>query len=335
MSDKPKKDRSKNSEVIEETDEFKMPESPTKKAMGLIPLTLDKGIKTIAVGQLYGLDFEIEGKDFNVKLFFDHYNKRLKVIDYSASDYKALVQRVIFLARENNFDKIFFKATAEDWQEFLRFGFNLEGIIKYYFDSRDAYVVSHFGSTDRLTSAMTFEETAIIEEIMKSAPREEAKQLPKDYKLIEAKEEDIPALVKLYRRVFKTYPSPLTHPDYIQQTMRRDMIYMAVYNRNELVSAASAEINRKYKNAELTDCATKSKERGKGLMAILLLALEERLRNEGLNMTYTLARAPSKPMNRVFYNLGYHYSGRLINNCDIFGQYEDMNIWMKHLGTKS
>ena len=31
------------------------------------------------------------------------------------------------------------------------------------------------------------------------------------------------------------------------------------------------------------------------------------------------------------YGLGYEYSGRLVNNCDIYGQFEDMNIWVKLL----
>ncbi len=36
--------------------------TPTTKEMGLVRLTLDRGVKTTAIGQLYGLDFEIEGK---------------------------------------------------------------------------------------------------------------------------------------------------------------------------------------------------------------------------------------------------------------------------------
>jgi len=36
-------------------------------------------------------------------------------------------------------------------------------------------------------------------------------------------------------------------------------------------------------------------------------------------------------MNRVFYNLGYEFMGRLVNNCDIQGAFEDMNIWVRSL----
>jgi hypothetical protein len=44
-----------------------------------------------------------------------------------------------------------------------------------------------------------------------------------------------------------------------------------------------------------------------------------------------MARARSFGMNMVFYQLGYEFNGRLVNNCDIHGGYEDMNIWVKDL----
>lgn len=36
-------------------------------------------------------------------------------------------------------------------------------------------------------------------------------------------------------------------------------------------------------------------------------------------------------MNRVLVQHGYAYSGRLVNNCDICGGFEDMNLWAKEL----
>lgn len=310
------------------------PMTPTDKGMGLVRLTLDRGVRTTAIGQIYGLDFEIEGDGFVVRVFFDHYNRRLKVLDYSVTDYRALSARLTWLARANEFDKIFLKAKKDDWQRFLGLGFMLEGILRYFYRGEDAYVLSKFGSNDRISSPHLIEESELIEELMSSPPSYEVPPLPEGYRLGLAREEDIPALVALYRTVFKTYPSPLTHPDYIQQTMRRNMIYRIVVNgSNEVVSAASAEVDEKNSNAELTDCATLKTERGRGLMYLLLSDLESDLRERGIMNGYTLARARSVGMNRVFYRLGYEYSGRLLNNCDIYGQYEDMNIWVKRLGT--
>ena len=308
------------------------PLEPTQKDMGLARLTLDRGVKTTVIGQLYGLDYEVEGDGFSMRVFFDNYNRRLKVLDYDATDYRALCDRLVWLADANEYDKIFLKATEQDWQRFLGLGFMLEGILKYYFKGENAFVLSRFGSIDRLTSEHLIEESSLIEKLLRSDNGHEARPVPEGYRFELAGEDHIPGLVMLYRQVFKTYPSPLTHPDYIQQTMKRNVLYRAALNdAGEVVSAASAEIGEKHSNAELTDCATRNDQRGKGLMFHLLAALEGDLRDRRIMTGYTLARAQSVGMNRVFFHLDYEYSGRLLNNCDIYGQFEDMNIWVKRL----
>lgn len=66
-------------------------------------------------------------------------------------------------------------------------------------------------------------------------------------------------------------------------------------------------------------------------MSILLAALETDLRRLNYVCAYTLARAPSYGMNAAFHSLGYEFNGRMINNCDIYGDFEDMNLWVKDL----
>ncbi len=301
--------------------------------MGLTQLTLDEGIRTTAVGQLYGLDFEIDAERFRVRVFFDRYNRRLKVLDYAADDYAALTGRLRYLARENDFDKTIVHAARSDWQQFLRQGYVLEGILPAYFAGEDAYVMSRFGSAKRLEAPHLFEETAIVERLLARRDSPPAGALPSGYEMVLAGPEHIPSLVKLYRRVFRTYPSPLTHPDYVAQTMSRHVVYRAVLGpKGEIASAASADVAAKHASAELTDCATREKDRGKGLMYLLLARLEDDLRERGIRTAYTLARAPSAAMNRVFHRLGFEYTGRLLNNCDIAGRFENMNLWVKPLG---
>lgn len=305
---------------------------PSDKRMGLVQITLDEGVRTTVVGHVYGLDFQLEGPGYRTRIFFDYYSRRLKVLDYEATDWLALTARWEYLARENHFDKIFLKATKDDWQTFLSFGFVLEGILKYYFRGEDAYVLSKFRTLERITSAKLIEESALIEKLMRTPKDYEPAALPEGYRMEIAEPRHIPALVVLYRHVFETYPSPLTHPDYILQTMERNVLYRVIVNEaGAVVSAASAEISEKVRAAEMTDCATMPSERGKGLMYHILRRLEQDLREKDILTPYTLARARSVGMNRVFYRLGYEYSGRLVNNCDIYGEYEDMNIWVKRL----
>ena len=79
----------------------------------------------------------------------------------------------------------------------------------------------------------------------------------------------------------------------------------------------------------VTDCATQKYAQGKGYMKKLLLALEEKLVGDGIKCLYTLARAESVGMNKAFFQLGYAYGGRLVNNCYIYSGIEDMNVWWK------
>ena len=67
-------------------------------------------------------------------------------------------------------------------------------------------------------------------------------------------------------------------------------------------------------------------------MSHILARLESEMRQRGYLCSYTMARSRSFGMNNVFYRLGYEFQGRLVNNCDIFGDFEDMNIWVKWIG---
>ena len=219
-------------------------------------------------------EFEIDGDGYSVRLFFDNYNKRLKVLDYEADDYRALVSRVDYLADANGFDKVFFKARGDDWQRFLSFGYQLEGILKYFYRGKDGYIMSKFRSVERAHNKLVIEENELIEKLMSRPAEDPPKPLPTGYEIVECSEEHIPGLVELYRDVFATYPSPLTIPDFIDQTMKRNVLYRAVIGENDqIVAAASAEVDQKHSCAELTDCATLKSERGNGLMFHLLARL--------------------------------------------------------------
>lgn len=309
---------------------------PGDKGMGLVRLTLDRDTRTTIIGQVYGLDYSVTGKGFQFSAFFDYYNRRLKVEDYAVDEHRhrAMYERLLFLARENQFDRIVLKAREEHWRRFVQLGFVFEGRIPHYFRGADAFVLGGFYSPEREDTSRTIAENITLEKIQ-AGPRDTkhtSPALPAGYRIVDAREADIPKMVQLYRRVFRTYPTPLTHPDYIQQTMRRHILYRLIINeKHDLVSAASAEISERFSNAELTDCATRASDRGRGLMYHLLLRLEGDLRKRGIATGYTMARASSKSMNAVFFRLGYMYGGRMINSCDIGGGYENMNIWSKDL----
>ena len=117
-------------------------------------------------------------------------------------------------------------------------------------------------------------------------------------------------------------------PAYVEETMQSHVVYRLVRDSSgSLVAAASAETSLEHRNAEMTDFATLPSQRGLGLAQHLLAALEHDMADRGIRSLYTIARARSAGMNRVFYNRGYELTGTLVNNCHIAGQLEDMHVW--------
>jgi beta-lysine N6-acetyltransferase len=299
--------------------------------LGVVELTLGGGHTVKAVGVVYGIEHGIRGEGYSATLFLDQYSQRIRVLDYEATDLAAMNAEVRFLAEENGFDKIIVMASASDWQAFLRFGYVLEAVIRYYHNGADAFVVSKFRSQERVSSPSHLDEVKLIETLMAGPVPESHAPLPAGYELRMARRDDVPELLALYESIFETYPSPLIHESYLHTIFETDSIFAVCTAEGEIVAAASTELNHKDRAAELTDCATKPKARGLGLMTHILRLLEDALRQRSYVCAYTMARGRSFGMNRVFYRLGYSFTGRLINNCDIYGAYEDMNIWVKDL----
>lgn len=307
-----------------------------RSQMGRVEIVLDEGIIVTAYGEVFGLEHQISGIDFEAELFLDHFNQRVKVSSYEGPDLEKMVNKIHWLAEKNNFDKIIVMASENDWRQFLSHGYVLEAVLKYYLKGEHAYIVSRFRSQERLTSMSLMSEIELIEKILLAPPSTEVHPTPiaslEGIEMRLAVLDDIPKLIELYREIFETYPSPLLHEDFMRSVFQKHSLFgVALNSKGEIIAAASAELNRTQKAAEITDCATRKDQRGKGLMSTLINLLEEELRKKNYICAYTMARGRSYGMNNVFHRLNYEFMGRLINNCDIYGCYEDMNIWVKRL----
>lgn len=297
--------------------------------MEIRELFLDRDTSTTVHGDLYGLDYSFAEKGFSIKYYLDIFNKRIRVMNYKAEDNQGMVGFIDWLCKKNQFGKVFLKARADEWEKLLPYGFVLEGVFKYYFNGEHAYCLSKFYSQERRISLNFDEETKILETVSKITPDASPPALSPEFQLREAREEDIPEISLLYDRVFKTYPIPLNQPQYVEQLMSEDYLFMVITHMGKIVSCASADINYPLANAEITDCASHPENRGKGLMYAVIASLEKEVIDRGIQCLYSIARALSPGMNTVFKKLGYTYTGRLVNNCNIFGKFEDMNLWVK------
>lgn len=303
----------------------------TRAQTGVVELKLSEDQSFRAMGVIYGIEHSIKGDGYSAQLFLDQYNQRIKILRYEAADFHGLIMNIRWIAEANGFDKIICMAPRKDWQKFLRFGYVLEAVIKYYLNGEDAYVMSKFRSQERLTSGSLMEETLLIEKILHESGEHDFRPLPEGVKVRMAKQSDVQKLISLYQEIFETYPSPLIHENYFEAIFQTESIFALCEKDGEIISAASAELHPQFRAAELTDCATRKQFRGLGLMTHILHYLEEELCRRNYICSYTMARARSYGMNNVFYRMGYEFHGRLVNNCDIYGAYEDMNIWVRDL----
>jgi hypothetical protein len=59
--------------------------------------------------------------------------------------------------------------------------------------------------------------------------------------------------------------------------------------------------------------------------------MEQTVKMKGIKTAYTIARATSPGINITFARKEYRFGGRLINNTNISGRIESMNIWYKQM----
>ncbi|TYO95075.1 putative beta-lysine N-acetyltransferase [Desulfallas thermosapovorans] len=267
--------------------------------------------------------------NFTVNLLLDQYSKRAWVSDYVYIDAAELVRFINDLCNANGLEKIIFPAREEHYNDLKKLGFYLEGRIEGYFNGSTAYFLTAYLDQRRACSDCLpgyLEQTKHI----LSRPLKKPAPLPPGYGYCTPSNGDIPALTGIFKQVFATYPSPVDQPDYLAAVLGKTALFKAVKKGRQIVSVAAAEVNWANDNAEITNCATLPDCRGAGFMLGLIEELEKECLDRGINCLYSMARASSYGMNLVFHRLGYRFRGTLINNCNISGGYEDMNIWVKY-----
>ncbi|WP_238985140.1 putative beta-lysine N-acetyltransferase [Bacillus kwashiorkori] len=272
-------------------------------------------------------EIEIRTEQLFLHYIIDLFNKRIRVLHMNGSVDSA-IEVLEKAVKKDNIEKLIIYAKREFFTNWLSKGFQLEAMIDRYFSGTDAYIFTKYYTSERRTSTFWMEEETILHSLV---AKFDHSSLPQNYSLRLATVDDADQLAELYKTVFAIYPTPMDDPYYIQNVMLQNTLFACITEEGKIVSAASAEIDRKNGNAEITDCATYAIHRKKGLMKVLITFLEKQLMKEQIFCTYSIARALSFGMNNAFYQLGYQYRGRLTNNCYIFDKLEDMNMWVKNL----
>ena len=256
---------------------------------------------------------------------------RVYLMELAEADLPQLVDRLGELAQRNRYGKIIGKIPADHVSLFRRQGYVTEARVPGFFRGR---VDGHFMAKYLDSSRSQFDQASQVEEGLAVA-RERAlgrpSAPPAGVRLARCGPDDVAAMAELYRLVFPSYPFPIHEPSFLAECMADHVIFMGAWQGKELVALASAEQYPQASHAELTDFATLPEYRRRGLAGALLGAVEGQARSQGFALVYTIARALSVGMNVTFARGGYDFGGTLINNTQISGRIETMNVWYKLL----
>ncbi|RTR26438.1 putative beta-lysine N-acetyltransferase [Shewanella atlantica] len=252
------------------------------------------------------------------------------------------------LAKAQGYGKLIAKVKQSDSKHFLNQGFTEEARLPGYYPAtgqnlavgegeerakdeekaEDALLLGAYLDMDRQTDLKAAEH----EKVLTLARNNLTKAAPETHwQVIPLGEEYCEEMAHLYREVFPSYPFPIQQASYLRETMSDNVSYFGIKHQGRLIALASAEQDLDNMAVEMTDFATLPEFRGQQLAAALLDKMESCMVQQGLRQAFTIARAGSVGMNRTFAKHGYHYQGRLINNTQISGQIESMNIWCKPL----
>jgi putative beta-lysine N-acetyltransferase len=257
------------------------------------------------------------------------YNDRVYLMSLDRSDFPGVLDTIDSLAAERGYGKIFVKAPAFALEECTRRGYVTEASAAgFYRGEQDAFFLGKFLDPRRAIPA----NPERLEEIRRACEAIEpvdAPQLPADFSLSVCVPGDVDEMAALYRAIFDSYPFPIFDPAYLRETMADHVVYFGVRHRGDLIALSSSEISFRAQAAEMTDFATLPNYRGNGLATALLSAMEREMKTRDVRTVYTIARAASFGMNAVFAKRAYHFGGTLINNTNIGGSIESMNVWHK------
>lgn len=259
------------------------------------------------------------------------YNNRVYLMKLDSRQTINVIEQILSLAQTNNYDRIIAKIPKPESIAFERSGFKLEAEIPAFYSGLiPAVFMSRNLNPERDRETDINQRQKVLTAAMDCPKRRPNSYGPK-YRMREISREDVDKITALYRKVFDTYPFPIFEPRYILKTMDENLRYFGFIDQDKIISIASTEMSKSARNVEMTDFATDPEYRRHGLASFLLFNMEKIMIMDGFLTAYTICRAISYGINMVFAKNGYSYGGTLINNTNISGSIESMNIWYKPL----
>jgi len=260
------------------------------------------------------------------------FNDRIYLMKLSCRDYPDIVNRLNDLAWYHGYSKIFAKVPESTGSLFRKNDYKVEARIPSFYNGEETGLfLGKFLQKNRQNSSDRETMRSVLKTAEEKSTLADPPTLPEPMRWRICRPDDAEEMAEAYRRIFETYPFPIRDPEYLRETMADNVVYFAVECDERIVSLASSEMHKEDCHVEMTDFATLPEYRRNGLATFLLSVMEEEMRRWGLKLSYTIARALSYGMNITFSRMGYQHSGTLLNNTNISGRLESMNVWHKFL----
>lgn len=259
-------------------------------------------------------------------------NDRIYLMKLSKKDIPNIMEYLDELALAQGYSKIFAKVPVSAKDHFMKNNYLPEAFIPRFYDGKeDAYFMGKFFSSSRMIDNRIKEINNVLNFVGSRKYDDLYFDLPDGYSFKICDKSQVSRMAEVYRMVFETYPFPIFDSQYIMKTMDENIIYYSIWKNNKIVSLSSCEMDIHSHNVEMTDFATLPEFRGNGFAVYLLNKMEDEMKKRKMKIAYTISRALSYGMNLTFAKMNYEYSGTLLNNTNISGSFESMNVWYKFL----
>lgn len=257
-------------------------------------------------------------------------NDRIYAMKIARSEVPELLDELEELAEEEGYGKLVVKAHGDDADELVARGYEIEATVPDLFAPQVAGVFAGKYLDEERAQP---DDPGRIREVLDAAlaaRNADPDPHPDGFELREAQPADAEPIAEIYRKVFATYPFPIHDPAHLRAEMGLGTRYFTAWDGRSLVAASSMEPGGEGV-VEMTDFATRPSHRGEGLATKLLATMELGAQAAGVRIAYTIARARSFGMNIAFGRRDYRFRGTLINNTQIAGSIESMNVWSKQM----
>jgi putative beta-lysine N-acetyltransferase len=258
-------------------------------------------------------------------------NNRIYVLDAQIDRPHALHKSLTELASAKGYTKIIAKVKDSQVLPFLRQGYQIEATVPGYFGLEDAIFVSYFLEQQRASCNKHELHDDILEKASQTMPWR-GEQLVEELTIRKATTDDARDISKVYNLAFSSYSSPVGDENFVKTSIANGVDYFCMVYMNAVIGCVRVEYEADAPNARLYDIVVAEQFRNQGVATALVKACCHVLENQGVSFVYSVCRAASFAINKVFARLGYEYGGRLLNNNLVNGELESMNVWSCKLG---